>query len=133
MSQRETVLAAIATAVAGVASGRIYRSRLESLPTLPAVIITPANEETIEEFIGASGHRLTVDLSVYAKGDTPDTAADAVISALWSALWSSPDLGLGDSVQLQPGNSIDWDFEDFDHVRAQLRVVIHYRTVTGAL
>ena len=37
MTTRDTLLAAIASALSGVASGRVYRTRREQLPTLPAV------------------------------------------------------------------------------------------------
>ena len=133
MSSRETLLAAVATALAGVASGRVYRSRKEQLPTLPAVVILPASEDANEEVLGREDASLSVDLEVYAKGDTPDNAADATLAAVWAALRATPTLGLGTDVQLMPGRRINWDFEDYDHVRATLTVTYLYRTATGAM
>jgi hypothetical protein len=133
MSTRETLLAAIATTLSGVASGRVYRTRREQLPTLPAVVITPDQEEANEDVIGAEDSMLTVAIDVYAKGDTPDNAADATLSAVWSALRASIDLGQGANVQLMPRRSVSWDTEDYDMVRATLRVTYLYRTATGAM
>jgi hypothetical protein len=133
MSTRETILAAIATALSGVAGGRVYRSRREDLGTLPAVVITPDGEEAEEAVLGVTDRRLVVAVDVYAKGDTPDTAADATLAAAWAALAAAPTLGLGTDVQLWPAHSIDWDFEDFDYARATLRVTYLYRTATGSM
>ena len=133
MSSRETLLAAVATALAGVASGRVYRSRREQLDTLPAVVILPAAEDANEDVMGREDANLSVDLEVYAKGDTPDNAADATRAAVWSALRAAPTLGLGTDVQLMPGRRINWDFKDYDHVHATLTVTYFYRTATGAM
>lgn len=135
MSTRETILAAVASTLvtASVAAGRVYRSRREQLPTLPAVIVTPQSEEAVESVLGLMDRRISVGVDVYAKGDTPDNAADATLAAAWSALFAAPDLGLGSDVQIDPLHSIDWDFEDYDHVRATLRVTVIYRTATGSM
>lgn len=133
MSTRETILAAVATALAGVAGGRVYRSRREQLPTLPAVIVEPLSEVAEETVLGLTDRRLTVGVQVLAKGDTPDNAADATLAAVWSALAVANALGLGSEVQIEPMHEIDWDFEDFDHCRASLRVGVIYRTATGSM
>jgi len=128
MSQRETILAAVATKLAGLAGGRVYRTRREQIGTLPAVVITPASE-TMQEFaLGLLDHSLEVSIDVYASGDTPDSAADAVIEDSWAALAADPTLGLGSNVQLRFIRDIQWDFEDFDMARASLRITIEYRT-----
>ena len=135
MSTRETILAAVASTLvtASVASGRVYRSRKEQLPTLPAVIVAPQSEEAVENALGLADRRISVGVEVYAKGDTPDNAADATLAAAWAALFAAPDLGLGSDVQIDPLHGIDWDFEDHDYVRATLRVTINYRTAIGAM
>jgi hypothetical protein len=133
MTTRENILAAVATALSGVASGRIYRSRREQLPALPAVVVEPINESASEELVGVIYRRLEVGIVVYAKGDTPDNAADTAISGAWSALVAAPTLGLGADVQLDMNHGVDWDFEDYDMVRATLRVTYQYRTATGSM
>lgn len=133
MSTRETILTAFATALAGVASGRVYRSRREQLPTLPAVIVEPLSEVAEETVLGLTDRRLTVGVQVLAKGDTPDNAADATLAAAWAALATANALGLGSEVQIEPAHEVDWDFEDYDHCRASLRVTVIYRTATGSM
>jgi hypothetical protein len=133
MGSRDTLLAAVATTLAGVAGGRVYRLRREQLPTLPAVVIEPRSEEASEVALGVTDRRMDVDLIIFAKGDTPDNAADATLSAVWAALYATPTLGLGSNVQLEPAHRVAWDAEDFDYVRATLSVTYNYRTATGAM
>lgn len=133
MSTRETLLAAVAAALAGVAGGRVYRSRQEQIGTLPAINILPGAESAQEYALGAMDRRLTVNVHVMAKGDTPDTAADAVLSAAWAALAATPALGLGSDVQMDMAHEVDWEFEDYDYTRATLRVTYIYRTTIGSM
>lgn len=133
MSTRETILAAVATALAGVASGRIYRSRKEQLSTLPAVIITPDQEQAEEVVLGKTDRRLTVAIAVFASADTPDAGADSTLASCWSALAVANALGLGSDVQVDPAHEITWEWDDYDYVRATLRVTINYRTDTGSM
>ena len=128
MSTRETILAAFATVMASVASGRVYRSRKEQLPTLPAVIIEPVGATASELSLGAMDHDLTVTVAVYAKGDTPDNAADATLLAGHTALIADRALGLGNGITLMPDFSADWSFEDFDYFRASHTYRVTYRT-----
>lgn len=133
MSARETILAAIAAALSGVAGGHVYRSRREQLDALPAVVIEPAAESASEIVLGYMDRRLQVAIHVFAKGDTPDGAADATLSSVWYALYANPSLGLGSDVQIDPTHELEWDFEDYDHVRATLRITLNYRTQTGGM
>lgn len=135
MSTRETILAAIATALAAVAGGRVYRGRREQLPTLPAVVIDPVSEDASELALGVLDRSLSVGIACYARGDTPDTAVDATLSAAWAALAAAPSLGLGSEVQMRMAHTIDWsgDGADPDVARAELRVTYDYRTATGSM
>jgi hypothetical protein len=133
MSTRENILAAVATALAGVASGRIYRTRREQLGTLPAIVVEPVSEQAEELSLGYIDRRLTVGINVYAKGDTPDNAADSTLGSAWAALAATPTLGLGTEVQLESPHGIDWDVEDYDYVRATLSVTYNYRTALGSM
>jgi hypothetical protein len=128
MSTRESILAAIATQLASVASGRVYRSRREQLPTLPAVIIEPDAAQSMEIALGAMDHELTVSIAVYAKSDTPDNGADATLLAAHTALIADRSLGLGNGITLLPEFDADWQFEDYDYVRASHKYRITYRT-----
>lgn len=128
MSTRETILAAIATQLASVASGRVYRSRREQLPTLPAIVIEPQSSQSSELSLGAMDHELVVNVALYANGDTPDSTADATLLAAHTALIADRSLGLGNGITLLPDFDADWQFEDYDFVRAVHRYRITYRT-----
>lgn len=128
MSTRETVLAAIAAQLSGVAGGRVYRSRREQIDALPAVVIEPVSAEATEVVLGAVDHELTVAVAVLANGETPDGAADATLVDVHAALVADRSLGLGNGVTLLPGFSTDWDFEAFDFVRAENRYRVVYAT-----
>ncbi len=133
MSTRESILAAMATALSGLASGRVYRTRQEQLSTLPAIVIEPLQDSATEYALGRADRRLTVQVSVFAKGDIPDSAADSTISSAWSALFAAPTLGLGDGVQLMPDHELSWNFDDYDYAQAVLRVTYLYTTPIGSM
>jgi hypothetical protein len=133
MSTRETILAALQTTLASVAGGRVYRWRKEQLLTLPAVIIRPESEEDTGEALGVTDTTMNVAFDVYARGDIPDQAADATLSAVYAALIPDPTLGLGSDVQIMPGRVVTWDVDDYDDSRITLMMRIQYRTAQGAM
>jgi hypothetical protein len=133
MSTRETLLAALHTALSVLAGGRVYRSRKEQMPTLPAVVIRPEFEEDTGEMLGVTDTILTVAIEIYARGDIPDQAADATLSDVYAATIASPDLGLGSNVQILPGRSVTWEIEGYDDSGVTLRLRILYRTALGAM
>ena len=74
MSARETILAALLTALSGLCSGHVYRSRKEQMPAIPAIVIRPEVEEDPGEMLGCSDLTLTVVIEIYARGEIPDQA-----------------------------------------------------------
>ncbi len=133
MSTRETLLAALHTSLSGLSGGRVYRSRKEQMPTLPAIVIRPESEEDTGEMLGVTDTVLTVAVEIYARGDIPDQAADATLSDVYAAVVATPDLGLGGDVQILPGRSVTWEIEDYDDAGVTLRLRILYRTALGAM
>lgn len=133
MSTRETLLNALLVTLSGVAGGRVYRSRKEQLPTLPAVVIRPESEEDTGEAIGVTDTLLNVAITVYARGDIPDQAADATLSDVYAALIANPTLGLTSDVQIMPGRVVSWAVEDVDDAAVTLTIRIHYRTAQGSM
>lgn len=133
MSTRETLLAALQTALSGLAGGRVYRSRKEQMPTLPAIVVRPESEEDPGDLLGVTDTVLTVAIEIYARGDIPDQAADVTLSAVYAAAIASPDLGLGSDVQILPGRSVTWEIENYDDAGVTLRLRILYRTAMGAM
>ena len=131
MSTRETILTAVATTLSALAGGRVYRSRREQLPDLPAIVVTPEEEDAKETVLGRMDRRLRIAISVYARGETPDSASDAVLAAAWAALALDPSLGQSSDVCLEQTHRVVWDIDDNDLVRATLTVTVGYRTSNG--
>lgn len=133
MSTRETILAAVATTLAGVASGRIYRRRQEQIETLPAVEVEFAGAVAGNAPIGVADHELRVRVAVLAKGDTPETAADATLVLVHSALLAAINLGLGTDVQIDPDNwtADEPEISDYDYIRQSHIYTVRYRTAFG--
>jgi|GEM_PF-4037432 len=131
MSARATILAAIASVLSTLVSGRVYRSRLEQLPDVPAIVIEPISEDASEQVLGQLDRRLQVAVRIFARGDIPDDAADPVLSAAWAAL-SAP-ASLGAEVQVEVAHSVLWETDDVDTVRATLGIAVGYRTAINAM
>lgn len=128
MSQRETILAALHSSLSGLCSGRVYRSRKEQLPAVPAIVIRPEAEEVTGEMLGVTDSVLTVAIEVYATGEIPDQAVDSTLASVFSILSAANPLGLGSDAQIRPSRRIEWNFENYDDARVIVRVDIDYRT-----
>ena len=130
MSTRETVLAAVKTALitASVAAGRVYRSRQEAMTTLPSVTVEPQFEAADETVLGMMDRTLNVSVMVFASGDPADAAADDTLTLIESTLLADRTLGLGSEVQIRSMLDIRWDFEDQDLVRVSSTFQVSYRT-----
>ena len=135
MSQRETVIAAMSAALvtANVASGRVYRTRQEAIATLPAVNIEPVSATGSDRSTGGVDERVVVAINILAKGDTPDSAADATLNQVLTVLLSLRDLDLGDGVDIGSDYEVQWDFADFDLAQVRVLVNVHLRTWTHTL
>ena len=135
MSTRETILAAVASILvtANVASGRVYRTRTEQIATLPAVEVKQVGAEAMEVVLGRTDHEVTFTVAALANGDTPDTAADAVLAAAHTALMADMSLGLGNEIQLhQDWQTNDPEVSDYDYIRHSHTYKVRYRTATGS-
>lgn len=128
MSQRETILAALKTSLSGLCSGRVYRTRKEQFPALPAIVIRPDAENDPGEMLGCTDATLSVAIAIYAKGEIPDQAADPVLADVLTALKSPVALGLGTDALIMPARRIEWAFENYDDAEVTLRIDIQYRT-----
>jgi len=134
MSTRETILAAVAASLSGVAGGRIYRRRQEQIDTLPAVEVEFSGSNSGGAPLGVSDHEMRVRVAVLAKGDVPETAADATLVSVHTALLATIDLGLGNDVQLDPDNweAPDPEISDYDYIRQPHIYTVRYRTALGS-
>jgi hypothetical protein len=108
-TKRESILSAIATALAGTAGvgTRIYRSRVEPMARAesPAIIIEPLTDTPVQNTsLPTLDWTLRVRINVIVRGSTPDNTADAVIESMHSRLMSDLTLG-GLAIDVQPAQT----------------------------
>lgn len=107
MSKRETILAAVATALSGTVSvgSRIYRSRVEPLSRgeSPAIVVEPISDICTQDTFNTFEWILTFKVSVIVRGNVPDQLADPIVTDVHSKLKSNATL-LGLVVNLIPTN-----------------------------
>lgn len=80
--------------VAGV-DGRVYRSQADPNPRelSPFVAVQWTNEQSNPDAVQLMGRTLTVEVSVYTRGDIPDMAADDIVVSLHHLITADPSLG----------------------------------------
>ena len=132
-TKRESILAAIVTALAGTTGvgTRIYRSRTEPFARgeSPALVVEPINDEaSIDTSLPTLTWRLGVRVMVIVRGNVPDQLADPIVESLHSKLTADLTLG-GYAMDIQPIN-VNWELVESDQptgvVMCDYRVL--YRT-----
>ena len=108
-TKRESILAAIATTLAGTSGvgTRIYRSRVEPMSRAesPAIIIEPITDTPVQNTsLPTLDWTLRVRISVVVRGTTPDTTADSVIESMHGKLMADLTLG-GRAIDIQPAQT----------------------------
>lgn len=97
MTRRESILAAIRTALTGTTGvgTRIYRSRVEPLARgeSPAIVVEPMNDVAEERNIPYLDWTLQVAMTVITRGLVPDQLADPIIESAHSKLLADVSLG----------------------------------------
>lgn len=107
-TRRETILAALATALASTSgvSGRVYRSRVEPIARneSPAVIVEPVSDAPVSpDTVGRLTWNLTVRVTVYVRANVPDQSADSIVQSVYSKVMADPTLG-GAALDIMPGS-----------------------------
>lgn len=96
-SKRERIVQAIMTKLATVAGvdGRVYRSQADPNPRelTPFVTVEWTNEQSSPDAVQLLGRVLTVAVSVYTRGDGPDTLADDILVSAHQKITADPSLG----------------------------------------
>ena len=116
-TKRETILARIATVLAGTTgvSNRIFRSRTTAFTRgeTPSIVIEP-QRDTVEQTtsLPTLDHQLTVRISVIVRSTTPHQTADPVVESLHSKLMADLTLN-GNAIDIQPADTF-FDFLDAD-------------------
>lgn len=105
-TKRETILARIATVLAGTTgvSDRIFRGRTTAFARseTPSIVIEPQNDVVQQETsLATLDHTLTVVISVVVRSATPYPTADPVIESLHSRLMADLTLN-GNAIDVKP-------------------------------
>ena len=114
-TKRETILAAIKTALTGTAGvgTRIYRSRVEPMARAesPAIVVEPITDNPVQNTsLPTLDWTLRVRINVIVRATVADQAADPVIESMHSLLMSALTLG-GLAIDIQPAQTTSNFFE----------------------
>lgn len=137
-TRRETILAAIASTLAGTTgvSTRIYRSRVEPLTRgeSPALVIEPINDSAEQlTSLPTLDWSLTVRIAVIVRGNIPDQLADPTIESLHSKLMADLTLG-GYAIDIQP-QGVNFEMVEADQPAGVISCdyLVRYRTSVANL
>lgn len=116
-TKRETILARIATVLAGTTgvSDRIFRSRKTAFTRgeTPSIVIEP-QRDTVDQMtsLPTLDHQLTVRISVIVRSGTPHQTADPTVENMHSRLMADLTLN-GNAIDIQPSDT-SFEFLDAD-------------------
>ena len=132
-TKRETILAAIRTALTGTTgvSSRIYRSRVEPLARgeSPAIVVEPVNDTAQQNTsLPTLDWSLTVRVAVIVRGAIPDQLADPIVESLHAKLMADLTLG-GVAIDVQP-QGVNFEMVEADQPAGVISCdyLIRYRT-----
>jgi len=137
MSQRETIMAAIATALSTIPDSTFFRSREAAfgLDEGTCILLEPEEELVIKHTQAAPAltfRKCTIVLTVITRSDVPDQTADPIMSAIQIALLKDPTLG-GLCAQMIEV-STKWAFAEADSTASTAEVryqLLYLTTATG--
>ena len=132
-TRRESILAAVATALVGTTgvSTRIYRSRVEPLARgeSPALVIEPINDSAQQNTsLPTLDWSLTVRVAVIVRGSVPDQVADPIVESLHGKIMADLTLG-GYAIDVQP-QSVNFELMEADQPAGVISCdyLVRYRT-----
>jgi hypothetical protein len=132
-SKRETILAAVRTALTGTTgvSNRIYRSRVEpvSRAETPALVVEPLSDTAAQNTaLPTLDWSMIVRITVIVRGVVPDQLADPIIQSLHSRLMADLTLG-GYAIDVQP-IGVTFNFTEADGAAGEIQCDyrVMYRT-----
>jgi hypothetical protein len=116
-TKRETILAAVRTALTGTAQvgTRIYRSRVEPLSRneAPAIVVEPVSDQAAQNTsLPTLDWSLTVRVAVIVRGNVPDQVADPIVQDMHARLMADLTLG-GVAFDIQPV-SVQFELQSAD-------------------
>ncbi len=96
-SKRELIVRAIMDALSPLpgVGGRIFRSQADPNPRemAPYIAVQWTNEQSAPDAVQLMGRVLNVEVSVYTRGDVPDSLADDIIVSAHALIMADPSLG----------------------------------------
>ena len=136
-TKRETILAAIRTALTGTTgvSTRIYRTRVEPISRAesPAIVIEPISDTASQNTaLPTLDWSMIVRITVIVRGATPDQVADPIIESLHSKVMADLTLG-GYAIDVQPV-SVTFIFTEADGAAGEIQCdyrVLYRTSVTN--
>jgi hypothetical protein len=137
-TKRETILAAIRTALTGTTGvgTRIYRSRVEPLARQesPAIVVEPVSDTAEQNTaLPTLDWSLTVRVAIIVRGDIPDQLADPIVASAHSKIMADLTLG-GYAIDVQP-QSVSFDLMEADQPAGVIMMdyLVRYRTTVTDL
>ena len=133
MTKRESILAAIRTALTGTVQvgTRIYRSRVEPLARneSPAIVVEPVNDVAVQNTaLPTLDWSMTVRVAIIVRGNVPDQLADPIVESAHSKIVADLTLG-GYAIDVQPqGASFEMIEADQPAGVVSLDYLVRYRT-----
>ena len=133
MTKRESILAAIRTALTGTVQvgTRIYRSRVEPLARneSPAIVVEPVNDVAVQNTaLPTLDWSMTVRVAIIVRGNVPDQLADPIVESAHSKIVADLTLG-GYAIDVQPqGASFELIEADQPAGVMSLDYLVRYRT-----
>ena len=132
-TKRESILAAIATALVGTTgvSTRIYRSRVEPITRgeSPAIVIEHISDSAQQNTaLPTLDWSLVVRIAVIVRGNIPDQLADPTVESLHTKMMADLTLG-GYAIDVQP-QSVSFELVEADQPAGVIACdfLIRYRT-----
>lgn len=137
-TKRETILAAIRTALTGTTgvSTRIYRSRVEPLARQesPAIVVEPVSDSAEQNTaLPTLDWSLTVRVAVIVRGEIPDQLADPIVEDAHAKIMADLTLG-GYAIDVQPIN-VNFELQEADQPAGVIMMdyLVRYRTSVADL
>lgn len=137
-TRRESILAAIRTALTGTAQvgTRIYRSRVEPMARAesPAIVVEPVSDNAEQNTsLPRLDWTLNVRVAIIVRGNIPDQVADPIVESMHSKIMADLTLG-GLSMDIQP-LSVSFDLVEADQPAGVIACdyAVRYRTSVSNL
>ena len=133
-SIRDQIVAAVAT-LAHVTGTTVFRSRRAPIERAEGIVVfvEPAEETVDNRSVGQAIRDLVLDISVFIRSATPDSALDSTLVAIHAALMADPTLAGKCARIIEEGTTWTTEEADLTALEVSMRYRIRYATQTNAL